>query len=80
MLLEDKIAIVTGIGPGLGRDIALLFAKEGANLAIAARNEERLKAVAAEIEALGRDVLAIPTEAVARAGASVGADRHLGHS
>ena len=67
MLLEDKIAIVTGIGPGLGRDIALLFAKEGANLAIAARNEERLKAVAAEIEALGRDVLAIPTDLTDRA-------------
>jgi len=67
MLLENKIAIVTGIGPGLGRDIALLFAREGADLAIAARNEERLKAVAAEIEALGRDVLAIPTDLTDRA-------------
>lgn len=62
MLLENKVAIVTGIGPGLGRDIALLYAREGADLAIAARNEARLKAVAAEIEALGREVLAIPTD------------------
>jgi len=67
MLLENKIAIVTGIGPGLGRDIALLFAREGASLVIAARNAERLKAVAAEVEAEGRDVMAIPTDITDRA-------------
>jgi NAD(P)-dependent dehydrogenase (short-subunit alcohol dehydrogenase family) len=67
MLLEKKVAIVTGIGPGLGRDVALLFAREGANLAIAARNEKRLKAVAAEARAEGRDVLAVPTDITDRA-------------
>jgi len=68
MLLEDKVAIVTGIGPGLGRDIALLYAREGADLVIAARNEERLMAVAHEIELLGRSVVAIPTDITDRTG------------
>ncbi|MAE95923.1 MAG: short-chain dehydrogenase [Deltaproteobacteria bacterium] len=62
MLLRDKTAIVTGIGPGMGRAIALAFAREGARLAIGARNEERLAAVAAEIEAAGGEVIAVPTD------------------
>ncbi len=62
MLLEGKVAIVTGIGPGLGREIALLFAKHGASLAIAARSGDRLAKVAGEIEALGRPVLSRPTD------------------
>jgi NAD(P)-dependent dehydrogenase (short-subunit alcohol dehydrogenase family) len=67
MLLEKKVAIVTGIGPGLGRDIALLFAKHGADLVIAARNAERLEKVAEEARAEGRDVLAVPTDIADRA-------------
>ncbi len=67
MLLENKVALITGIGPGLGRDIALLYAREGADLAIAARNETRLQAVAREVEALGREVIAVPTDITDRA-------------
>lgn len=54
MLLEDRVAIVSGIGPGLGRSIALALAREGAHVGLAARSEDTLAAVTAEVEALGR--------------------------
>lgn len=62
MLLEDKVAIVTGVGPGLGQATALAFAREGAAVGLAARNEERLAEVAAEIEGLGGRSLPVPTD------------------
>lgn len=62
MLLENKVAIVSGIGPGMGRDISLAFAREGANVAIAARSQEKLDELGAEIEALGRRVVGVRTD------------------
>lgn len=61
MLLEGRAAIVTGIGPGIGREVALALAREGADVALGARTEERLREVAAEIEALGRKAVVVPT-------------------
>jgi NAD(P)-dependent dehydrogenase (short-subunit alcohol dehydrogenase family) len=61
VLLEDRVAVVTGIGPGIGRATALALAREGADLAIGARTEEKLKEVANEIESLGRRVVYVPT-------------------
>ena len=51
--LQDKVAIITGASRGIGREIALLFAKEGAKLALTARNSEALSAVAKEITEAG---------------------------
>jgi NAD(P)-dependent dehydrogenase (short-subunit alcohol dehydrogenase family) len=60
-LLEGKAAVITGIGPGIGRATALAFAKQGADIALGARTEENLKEVANEVEALGRRAVWYPT-------------------
>ena len=58
-LLAGKVAFVSGIGPGMGRDIALLFADHGADLVLGARTLERCEAVAAEAEERGAKALAV---------------------
>lgn len=60
MLLADKVAIVTGVGAGLGKAAALALAREGAAVALVARTESRLVEVAAEIDALGGKTLVVP--------------------
>jgi NAD(P)-dependent dehydrogenase (short-subunit alcohol dehydrogenase family) len=62
MLLQDKVVIVAGIGPGLGRSIAVRSAEQGADVVLAARTQSRLDEVAAEVKALGRRALAVPTD------------------
>jgi len=53
-LVEGKIALISGVGPGMGRDLALAFAREGAAVALTARTQSRLDAVVAEVRAMGR--------------------------
>jgi NAD(P)-dependent dehydrogenase (short-subunit alcohol dehydrogenase family) len=62
VLLRDKVAIISGVGPGLGREIALAFAREGATVALGARTEAFLKEVAAQIEEAGGRAVAVPTD------------------
>lgn len=54
MKLDKKVALVTGAGQGIGRAIALRLANEGADIAIADLNEQKMVAVADEISRLGR--------------------------
>jgi NAD(P)-dependent dehydrogenase (short-subunit alcohol dehydrogenase family) len=60
--LEGQVAIVTGAGTGIGRSTALLLAKEGAAVVVAARTVADLESVAREIDAEGGKALALPTD------------------
>lgn len=57
--LKDKVAVVTGASQGIGRDTALALAEAGAKVAVAARNEGKLVAVAQEIAAKGGEAFAV---------------------
>jgi meso-butanediol dehydrogenase/(S,S)-butanediol dehydrogenase/diacetyl reductase len=54
MNIKGRVALVTGAGQGIGRGIALRLAKDGADVAIVDVKEDKMKAVAAEVAALGR--------------------------
>lgn len=62
MKLRGRIALVTGAGSGLGREIALTFAREGARVAVNDVRREAAQTVCAEIEKVGADALALPAD------------------
>jgi 3-oxoacyl-[acyl-carrier protein] reductase len=57
--LKDKVALVTGASQGIGRDTALALAEVGAKVAVAARSEEKLAALVADIAAAGGTAFAV---------------------
>jgi NAD(P)-dependent dehydrogenase (short-subunit alcohol dehydrogenase family) len=61
-MLEGKVAMITGASQGLGRALALGYAKEGAQAVINARTEESIRPVAEEAESLGAEVLALAAD------------------
>jgi NAD(P)-dependent dehydrogenase (short-subunit alcohol dehydrogenase family) len=60
--LEGKVAIVTGGGTGIGKSIALEFAKAGADVVVGSRRLHLLEETAGEVRALGRRSLAVQTD------------------
>ncbi len=57
--LDDKTALITGAGSGIGREIALLFARQGAHVAVADINDEGAETVAVEITQEGGNAFAV---------------------
>ena len=60
-LFRDRVTLVTGGGRGIGREIALAFARLGSDVVIASRNPDHLVPTRRDLEALGRQCLAMPT-------------------
>jgi NAD(P)-dependent dehydrogenase (short-subunit alcohol dehydrogenase family) len=64
VIVQDKVSIISGIGPGLGQELAYVFAREGSDVVLAARTESKLQQVADEIKAKHpeRRTLVVPTD------------------
>jgi len=62
--LAGKVAIIAGASRGIGRATAVALAEEGCRLVLAARGEEPLREVVAEVEAKGAEALAIPGDLI----------------
>ena len=58
MLPRGQVVLITGPGRGIGRAIALCFAREGASIALTGRDMDRLKLVAQEIRTAGGEATA----------------------
>lgn len=61
-LLAGKVIVISGIGPGLGRSLALEAARMGANLVLASRTQGRLDELAAEVAGLGGKAVTVVTD------------------
>ena len=62
MLLEGKVIVISGVGPGMGRTLARIAAAEGAKVGLGARNKAFVEEVAAEIKAKGGQAVALSTD------------------
>lgn len=59
---SQKVVLITGASSGIGRALALAFARRGAAVALLARRADVLRELAAEVERLGGRALAVPAD------------------
>ena len=69
MLLKDKVVIVSGIGPGLGQELAFASAREGARVVLAARTQSFLDEIEAKLRDGGTETLSLSTDIADRVSA-----------
>lgn len=62
MILENKTVVISGVGPGLGREIAACALRDGANVVVGARNAERLGQIAKELDPSGQHIDHCPAD------------------
>lgn len=60
--LKDRVAIITGGGTGIGKSIAMEFARAGAHVVVASRKIENLEKTVEDVKALGREALVVATD------------------
>lgn len=60
--MKDQVIIITGASSGIGKELALRYAKEGARLVLAARNKKKLETLADDCSILGGKAIAVPTD------------------
>ncbi len=62
MIVEGKTIVVTGVGPGLGREVAGCALRDGANVVIGARTAEKLEKISGELDPSGERIAHVPTD------------------
>ncbi len=78
-LLRDKVVVLSGVGPGLGRALGAEAARMGADLVLVSRTERRLQKMAEVVESFGRKALVVPTDITDEAQCQALVDRALEH-
>ena len=68
MKLDGQVAVITGAGRGIGRAIAIAYAREGAKLALAARSETELEETVSAVSGLGGEAVSIRTDVTSQVG------------